>query len=272
MLHRRRPPAATRTTSPATPSRRGEPEHGAELADELERLVALHDASTIAAVIVEPVAGSTGVLIPPKGYLQAPARHLRQARHPADLRRGHHRLRPPRHALRRRLFRRHRPTSSPPPRASPTAPSRWARCSSSRRSTTPSCNGPEHVDRALPRLHLFGPPGRLRRRPRHARHLQGGGAAHPRRRARAVLGRCAALAEGPAARHRHPQHRPRSAPSSSSRSPARRRKRALRAPSSKAFETRPPDPHHRRHHRAVAAAHHREEADRPARSTCSPAC
>ncbi len=46
------------------------PEHGAELADDLERLVALHDASTIAAVIVEPVAGSTGVLLPPKGYLQ----------------------------------------------------------------------------------------------------------------------------------------------------------------------------------------------------------
>ena len=49
---------------------RGQPEWGAHLADELERLVALHDASTIAAVIVEPVAGSTGVLIPPKGYLE----------------------------------------------------------------------------------------------------------------------------------------------------------------------------------------------------------
>jgi beta-alanine--pyruvate transaminase len=49
---------------------RGIPEHGAELADDLERLVALHDASTIAAVIVEPVAGSTGVLLPPKGYLE----------------------------------------------------------------------------------------------------------------------------------------------------------------------------------------------------------
>jgi beta-alanine--pyruvate transaminase len=49
---------------------RGQPEHGAHLADELERLVALHDASNIAAVIVEPVAGSTGVLVPPKGYLQ----------------------------------------------------------------------------------------------------------------------------------------------------------------------------------------------------------
>jgi beta-alanine--pyruvate transaminase len=49
---------------------KGQPEHGAHLADELERIVALHDASTIAAVIVEPIAGSTGVLIPPKGYLQ----------------------------------------------------------------------------------------------------------------------------------------------------------------------------------------------------------
>jgi beta-alanine--pyruvate transaminase len=49
---------------------RGEPAHGAELADDLERLVSLHDASTIAAVIVEPVACSTGVLVPPKGYLK----------------------------------------------------------------------------------------------------------------------------------------------------------------------------------------------------------
>jgi beta-alanine--pyruvate transaminase len=49
---------------------KGEPEWGAHLADDLDRLVALHDASTIAAVIVEPMAGSTGVLPPPKGYLQ----------------------------------------------------------------------------------------------------------------------------------------------------------------------------------------------------------
>ncbi len=48
----------------------GEPAWGAHLADDLERLVALHDASTIAAVIVEPMAGSTGVLPPPQGYLQ----------------------------------------------------------------------------------------------------------------------------------------------------------------------------------------------------------
>ncbi len=50
---------------------RGEPEHGAEIADEFEqRLLALHDPATVAALIVEPVQGSTGVIIPPKGYLQ----------------------------------------------------------------------------------------------------------------------------------------------------------------------------------------------------------
>jgi beta-alanine--pyruvate transaminase len=48
----------------------GQPEHGANLADDLERIVALHGAETIAAVIVEPMAGSTGVLMPPKGYLE----------------------------------------------------------------------------------------------------------------------------------------------------------------------------------------------------------
>jgi beta-alanine--pyruvate transaminase len=49
---------------------KGLPAYGADLADDLERLVGLHGADTIAAVIVEPVAGSTGVLLPPKGYLQ----------------------------------------------------------------------------------------------------------------------------------------------------------------------------------------------------------
>lgn len=50
---------------------RGLPEHGAELADEFEqRILALHDPATVAALIVEPVQGSTGVIVPPKGYLQ----------------------------------------------------------------------------------------------------------------------------------------------------------------------------------------------------------
>lgn len=49
---------------------RGLPPHGAEFADDLERVIAEHGAGTIAAVIVEPMAGSTGVLLPPVGYLQ----------------------------------------------------------------------------------------------------------------------------------------------------------------------------------------------------------
>ena len=49
---------------------RGQPAHGAELADALERLIALHDPSTIAGVIIEPVSGSAGVLPPPRGYLE----------------------------------------------------------------------------------------------------------------------------------------------------------------------------------------------------------
>ena len=49
---------------------KGQPKYGAELADDLERIAMLHDPSTIAAVIIEPIAGSTGVLIPPKGYLE----------------------------------------------------------------------------------------------------------------------------------------------------------------------------------------------------------
>jgi beta-alanine--pyruvate transaminase len=60
---------------------RGQPEWGAHLADNLERIVALHGAETIAAVIVEPVAGSTGVLIPPKGYLE----RLRELTHKHDI-------------------------------------------------------------------------------------------------------------------------------------------------------------------------------------------
>ncbi|WP_078059123.1 aspartate aminotransferase family protein [Tropicimonas marinistellae] len=58
------------THLPENAMTRGQPEHGAHLADELERICTLHGPETIAAVIVEPMAGSTGVLLPPKGYLE----------------------------------------------------------------------------------------------------------------------------------------------------------------------------------------------------------
>ena len=58
------------TQLPSNAFSRGMAEQGAELADDLLRLIALHDASNIAAVIVEPFSGSAGVVIPPKGYLQ----------------------------------------------------------------------------------------------------------------------------------------------------------------------------------------------------------
>ncbi|MBP9685367.1 MAG: aminotransferase class III-fold pyridoxal phosphate-dependent enzyme, partial [Rhodoferax sp.] len=58
------------TQPPPGSFHRGMPEKGAELADDLLRLIALHDASYIAAVIVEPFSGSAGVVIPPVGYLQ----------------------------------------------------------------------------------------------------------------------------------------------------------------------------------------------------------
>ncbi len=58
------------TQLPSNAFSRGLPEHGADLADHLLRLITLHDASNIAAVIVEPFSGSAGVVVPPKGYLQ----------------------------------------------------------------------------------------------------------------------------------------------------------------------------------------------------------
>lgn len=58
------------TLLPENAFSKGLPKHGADLADDLERMIALHGAETIAAVIVEPVAGSAGVVLPPEGYLQ----------------------------------------------------------------------------------------------------------------------------------------------------------------------------------------------------------
>ena len=117
---------------------RGQPKHGAELADDLERLCALHDASTIAAVIVEPVAVLGGRAGAAGGLPAAAARDLRQARHPAHLRRGDHRPGGGWASPSARSISASCPTSSPPPRASPTARCRWARCSCASASTRPS--------------------------------------------------------------------------------------------------------------------------------------
>ena len=75
---------------------RGQPALGGHLADELERIVALHGAETIAAVIVEPMAGSTGVLIPPLGYLETPRELCTKHGIVLIFRRGDNRLRPDR--------------------------------------------------------------------------------------------------------------------------------------------------------------------------------
>jgi beta-alanine--pyruvate transaminase len=58
------------TLIPGNEFTRGLPQSGAELADELESIIRLHDASNVAAVIVEPIAGSAGVVVPPAGYLK----------------------------------------------------------------------------------------------------------------------------------------------------------------------------------------------------------
>ncbi len=86
---------------------RGQPAHGAERADDLEQLIALHGAETIAAVIVEPVAGSAGRPAAAGRLPGAAACDLRRPRDPADLRRGHHRLRAPGRPVRGAILRRH---------------------------------------------------------------------------------------------------------------------------------------------------------------------
>ena len=199
--------SATPTTRRATPSRVGQPEHGAELADDLERLVALHDASTIAAVIVEPVAGSTGVLMPPKGYLQ----RLREIcdKHGIllifdEVITGFGRtgkpfaaqtfgVTPDMMTLAKGL------TNGCVPMGAVLAKHDPRRLHDRARAP----------DRVLPRLHLFRPPAGLRRRPRHAGHLCRRRPARPApAKLQGYFAEARAFAQGRAQRDRHPQHRP----------------------------------------------------------------
>ena len=158
----------------------------------------------------------------PAGRLPpAPARDLHREQHPADLRRGDHRLRPVRRVHRRGGVRRH-----------PRYP-QLRQAGHQRRPAARRGGGQEgdlrhlHGDRrsrvpgrALPRLHLLGPPDRVRRRRRGARSAGPGEGDRAGRRARPVLRERRPQAQGRQARHRHPQLRPRRRPHPRRRCPA----------------------------------------------------
>ena len=146
-------------------------------------------------MIVEPVAGSTGVLIPPKGYLERLQGDLRQVRRPLifdEVITGFGRLgtnfgadyfgvTPDMMTVAKGI------TSGVIPMGAVFA---------KKEIHDTFMTGPGAPHRVLPRLHLFGQPRRLRRLARHARHVPGGGSSHPRRRPCGLLGRRHAFAEG----------------------------------------------------------------------------
>ena len=156
-----------------------QPEHGAELADDLERMVALHGADTIAAVIVEPVPGSTAVLPPPKNYLN----RLRELcdKHGIllifdEVITGFGRLGAPFAAN----FFGVTPDMMTTAKGITNGTVPCGAVFASRKIHDALMTGPEGSDRAVPRLHLFGASGGLCGGPCDARHLQGRGAADAR--------------------------------------------------------------------------------------------
>ena len=195
---------------------KGEPEYGAHFADELERLVNLHGANTIAAVIVEPMAGSTGVLPAPKGYLKR-LREITQ-KHGIllifdEVITGYGRLGYAFAAERYGVL-----------------PDMLTFAKGITNGAAPMggvlvrdtihdafMSGPEHVVGTDPRLHLFGASAGLRRRACHARHLSRRKAVRARQWARAEIRRRRDVAAEGAGRggypHRRPdrRHRPRAA-------------------------------------------------------------
>ncbi len=205
---------------------KGLPAHGAEFADDLERLVALHDASTIAAVIVEPIAGSTGVLLPPIGLPEAPAGDLHAARHPPHIRRGHHRLRAHRlgfcvAGIRRGAGPDHLRQGTDQRRR---AHGRGVRAAA--RSTTPSCRGrPARSScfTATPTPPIRSP---ARPRPRGAEDLPRRGPVRTRQGDGAVLVGRRARAEGPQERRRPARLRARRRDRDGARARARRARAA----------------------------------------------
>ena len=172
---------------------RGEPTHGAELADDLERIVRERGAETIAAVIVEPMAGSTGVLDSAEGLPHAASRAVRQARHPADLRRSHHGIRPTRRSVRRRLLRRDAGPDDGGEGPNECRGSHGGRVRSARHLRHRRQLG-AGGHRALSRLHVLGAPARGGRGSRDARAVRDRGAVRARRESGTVLGGRASLA------------------------------------------------------------------------------
>ena len=247
---------------------RGEPEWGAHLADELERIVALHDASTIAAVIVEPMAGSTGVLPPPKGYLQ----RLRQIcdKHGIllifdEVITGFGRLGTAFAAERYGVV-----------------PDMITFAKGVNSGTVPMggvlvreglydafMKGPEHVIELFHGYTYSGHPLACAAALASPGHLPRREAVRARQDPGAGLGRCDPWPEGPAERARHPHHRPRRR-HRPRLAPRRRRRARLRGHGPRLPGIRPDDAHHRRHHRPLAAPDHHRGADRRDRRQARP--
>ena len=186
---------------------KGEPEYGAHFADELERLVNLHGANTIAAVIVEPMAGSTGVLPAPKGYLKR-LREITQ-KHGIllifdEVITGYGRL--------GFAFAAERYGVTPDMLTFAKGITNGAAPMGGVlvRDTIHDAfmSGPEHVGRTGPRLHLFGASAGLRRGSRHARHLPRRKAVRARQQARAEIRRRGDVAAERARRGGYPHRRP----------------------------------------------------------------
>ncbi len=185
----------------------GEGAHGADLAEDLLRIANMYGPENIAACFVEPIAGSTGCLVPPKGY-------LKRLREICD---AHGillvfdevitRLRPHRPDVRRAELRRHAGHHDDGERA------HQRRAADGRgggeRAHPRHDHGrlPRRRDRVLPRLHVLGPSGVLRGGHRHARHLQERRPVRARPRAVPVFPRRALRAEGHPGRRRHPRLR-----------------------------------------------------------------
>ena len=223
---------------------KGEPDWGAHLADDLERIVALHDASTIAAVIVEPMAGSTGVLPPPKGYLE----RLRAIcdRHGILLifdevitgfgRLGHafaaerYGVTPDMITFAKGI------TSGAVPMGGVIAREGNLRRFYAR---------PRACRRTVPRLHLFGASARLRRGAGDARSLSRRETVRAREGAGADFGRRRDVAQECARRARYP-HRRADGRHRSRLAPRRLRQARLRSHGARLPRRRRHDPHHRR--------------------------